>query len=117
MENVLLVIHLFLALAIIGLVLLQRSEGGALGIGGEDPQTVVATFNGRQLPTETNLRSAISSIDLATAVFDTPVDVWNGPIQAANGQWIIVRATEDIPGETTPLEDGASRIFRCRRSP
>ncbi len=34
MENVLLVIHLFLALAIIGLVLLQRSEGGGLGIGG-----------------------------------------------------------------------------------
>ena len=34
MENVVLVIHLFLALGIIGLVLLQRSEGGALGIGG-----------------------------------------------------------------------------------
>ncbi len=34
MEQVLLVIHLFLALAIIGLVLLQRSEGGGLGIGG-----------------------------------------------------------------------------------
>ena len=34
MENVILVIHLFLALAIIGLVLLQRSEGGGLGIGG-----------------------------------------------------------------------------------
>jgi preprotein translocase subunit SecG len=34
MENVVLVIHLFLALAIIGLVLIQRSEGGGLGIGG-----------------------------------------------------------------------------------
>ena len=34
MENVILVIHLLLALAIIGLVLLQRSEGGGLGIGG-----------------------------------------------------------------------------------
>lgn len=34
METVLLVIHLILALAIIGLVLLQRSEGGGLGIGG-----------------------------------------------------------------------------------
>lgn len=84
----------------------------ALGrlLGGEDPQAVVATFNGRQLPIETNLRSAISSIDLATAVFDTPVDVWNGPIQAANGQWIIVRTTADIPGETTPLEDVADTL-------
>lgn len=34
MESVLLIIHLFLALAIIGFVLLQRSEGGGLGIGG-----------------------------------------------------------------------------------
>ncbi len=34
MESVVLVIHLILALAIIGLVLLQRSEGGGLGIGG-----------------------------------------------------------------------------------
>ena len=32
--EVVLIIHLFLALAIIGLVLLQRSEGGGLGIGG-----------------------------------------------------------------------------------
>ena len=34
MESVVLVIHLILALLIIGLVLLQRSEGGGLGIGG-----------------------------------------------------------------------------------
>jgi len=34
METVILVIHLLLALGIIGLVLLQRSEGGGLGIGG-----------------------------------------------------------------------------------
>ncbi|MEM6780984.1 MAG: preprotein translocase subunit SecG [Pseudomonadota bacterium] len=34
MEEVILVIHLILALAIIGLVLLQKSEGGGLGIGG-----------------------------------------------------------------------------------
>ncbi|KIT17683.1 preprotein translocase subunit SecG [Jannaschia aquimarina] len=34
MENVLLVIHLILALCLIGIVLLQRSEGGGLGIGG-----------------------------------------------------------------------------------
>ena len=34
MTTVLIVIHLMVVLAIIGLVLLQRSEGGALGIGG-----------------------------------------------------------------------------------
>ncbi len=34
MSSVLLVIHLMLAMAMIGVVLLQRSEGGGLGIGG-----------------------------------------------------------------------------------
>jgi preprotein translocase subunit SecG len=34
MIDVLLIVHLLLALAMIGVVLLQRSEGGALGIGG-----------------------------------------------------------------------------------
>jgi preprotein translocase subunit SecG len=34
MTEVLLVVHLLLALALIGVVLMQRSEGGALGIGG-----------------------------------------------------------------------------------
>ncbi|MFO1183988.1 MAG: preprotein translocase subunit SecG [Bauldia sp.] len=34
METVLIVIHLMVVIALVGVVLLQRSEGGALGIGG-----------------------------------------------------------------------------------
>lgn len=34
MQTILLVVHLIIAIALIGVVLLQRSEGGALGIGG-----------------------------------------------------------------------------------
>ena len=34
MENVVLIVHLILALALVGVVLLQRSEGGGLGMGG-----------------------------------------------------------------------------------
>lgn len=34
MQSVLLAVHLIVAVALIGLVMLQRSEGGALGIGG-----------------------------------------------------------------------------------
>ncbi|MCE2510319.1 MAG: preprotein translocase subunit SecG [Alphaproteobacteria bacterium] len=34
MTTILLVIHLLLAIALVGMVLLQRSEGGGLGIGG-----------------------------------------------------------------------------------
>ncbi len=32
--NVLLVVHILIALALVGVVLIQRSEGGGLGIGG-----------------------------------------------------------------------------------
>ena len=34
MSNIVLIIHLIIALFLIGVVLLQRSEGGALGMGG-----------------------------------------------------------------------------------
>lgn len=34
MQNVVLIIHLLLALSLIGVVLIQRSEGGGLGMGG-----------------------------------------------------------------------------------
>ena len=36
MQNVILIVHLLLALVLIGVVLLQRSEGGGRGIGGGD---------------------------------------------------------------------------------
>ncbi len=34
MATVVLVIHLFIAIALVGVILIQRSEGGGLGIGG-----------------------------------------------------------------------------------
>ena len=34
MENVILIIHLLLSVSLVGVVLLQRSEGGGLGMGG-----------------------------------------------------------------------------------
>ena len=34
MQSVLIVIHLLIVVALVGVVLLQRSEGGALGVGG-----------------------------------------------------------------------------------
>ena len=43
MENVVLIIHLLLALALIGVVLLQRSEGGGLGAMGGGSSGAVST--------------------------------------------------------------------------
>jgi preprotein translocase subunit SecG len=42
MENVVLTVHLILALLLIGVVLLQRSEGGGLGMGGGNNGTMAA---------------------------------------------------------------------------
>ena len=45
MTTVLLIIHLFVTLALIGVVLIQRSEGGGLGIGSS--QGMGAFMSGR----------------------------------------------------------------------
>ena len=46
MEHVILVIHLLLAIGLVGVVLLQRSEGGGLGIGGGGGMGGLATAKG-----------------------------------------------------------------------
>ena len=46
MTTVLLVLHFFVALALIGVVLLQRSEGGGLGIGSSQGMGAFMTGRG-----------------------------------------------------------------------
>ena len=53
METVVLVIHPLLALSLIGVVLLQRSEGGGLGIGGGGGGTMSGRSAGTALGTLT----------------------------------------------------------------
>ena len=49
MITVILVIHVFIAVALIGSILIQRSEGGALGMGGGSMGGLM-TGTGRALP-------------------------------------------------------------------
>ena len=49
MENVILTIHLLIALILIGIVLLQRSEGGGLGIGGGGGNATTGRASGNAL--------------------------------------------------------------------
>jgi preprotein translocase subunit SecG len=46
MSTVLLIVHLFVTLALIGVVLLQRSEGGGLGIGSSQGMGAFMTGRG-----------------------------------------------------------------------
>ncbi|WP_422363022.1 preprotein translocase subunit SecG [Pyruvatibacter mobilis] len=65
MENILLVIHTLVAIALVGVVLLQRSEGGALGIGGGGGGAGGGMFSSR---TAANLLTRATAI-LATVFF------------------------------------------------
>ncbi len=68
MINVLLVIHLLIALAMVGLILLQRSEGGALGIGGSGSGLMTGRAAGNLLTRATGILAAgffVTSLGLA----------------------------------------------------
>ncbi|GLQ07224.1 preprotein translocase subunit SecG [Sneathiella chinensis] len=85
METILLVIHVLIAIFLIGVVLLQRSEGGALGIGGGGGGGVMTGRGAANLLTRTTAILAaafmVTSIILAilsgshsapTSILDTP---------------------------------------------
>lgn len=67
MATVLLVIHLMVCAALVGLVLLQRSEGGALGIGGSGGSGGFMTGRGTA-----NLLTRITAL-LAATFFVTSI--------------------------------------------
>jgi len=92
MTTVLLIIHLFVTIALIGVVLIQRSEGGGLGIGGS--QGMGAFMSGRgtaNLLTRTTaiLATVFMALSLSLALMNrgtsgagghSILDLGNGPV-------------------------------------
>ena len=73
MENIILVVHLILAICLIGVVLLQRSEGGGLGMGGGG-----GVMSGRQAATALGkLTWAFAIAFLATSITLTIIAAQN----------------------------------------
>jgi preprotein translocase subunit SecG len=62
MQNVLLVVHLIIALVLIGAVMMQRSEGGALGIGGGGPGGSGSLFSSRGVGNTLTRATAILAV-------------------------------------------------------
>ncbi|MFC4270370.1 preprotein translocase subunit SecG [Sneathiella chungangensis] len=92
METVLLVIHIMIAVFLIGVVLLQRSEGGALGIGGGGGAMTSRGAANLLTRTTAGLATAfmLTSILLAivsgthsepTSILDTPATTTDSPEQ------------------------------------
>ena len=96
MENVVLTIHLILALMLIGLVLMQRSEGGGLGIGGGGNAT-----SGRGATT------ALAKITwvLAAAFISTSIALTIIAAAKADGSSVIDQIGGTVPAAEVPAVD------------
>ena len=98
MTTVLIVIHLMVVVAMIGLVLLQRSEGGALGIGGGGGSGAFMTGRGAANML-TRYTAGLAVAFFATSILLTLFSRWeSGPVdifQSLPDQ--PAAATEEVP--------------------
>ena len=108
MTTVLLVIHIMIALALIAVVLLQRSEGGALGIGGGGGGFMTGRSAGNALTKTTAVLAAAFfatslSLTLIARNTSTPTSIFNQagtPVQGGGGS---------LPGLVLPSAPPSSR--------
>lgn len=66
MENVVLIIHLIVSAALVGIILLQRSEGGGIGVGGGGNMGAVAPRAQADILTKTT--GWLAAIFIATSL-------------------------------------------------
>ncbi len=99
MMNLLLVVHLFITVALVGMVLLQRSEGGVLGMGG-----------GGGFMTTRGSASAMTraTVVLAIAFFGTSIglSILAGTLRGGTGSTFDSAPVEQSP-ITLPAEEPA----------
>ncbi len=103
MQTVLLVVHLIVAVALIGLVMLQRSEGGALGIGGGSGNLFSSRGVGNTL---TRATAILAACFFATSVALTMLA--NRHTTSSITDQIGAGQTAPAAGGTTPPTDGAA---------
>ncbi len=92
MTAIILMIHLFLAIALVVAVLLQRSEGGALGIGGGTMGGLMTTRGSANLLTRATgvIASGFIVTSLLLAILAAgdrkPTSIMDQPVPAAPGE-------------------------------
>ncbi|RWM83386.1 MAG: preprotein translocase subunit SecG [Mesorhizobium sp.] len=102
METVLIVVHLMVVLALVGVVLLQRSEGGGLGIGGGSGfMTARGAANALTRATAI-LAAAFFATSLTLSIVarygERPIDILDR-VPATNGAGGVLN---QLPGTTAP---------------
>jgi len=112
MQTVLIVIHLMIVLALVGIVLIQRSEGGGLGVGGGSG-LMSARGAANALTRTTGILAAaffITSLSLGVLArySDSPTDILDRiPTQTdGSGSGVL----DQLGGAATPAADAAGDI-------
>jgi preprotein translocase subunit SecG len=107
METILIVIHLIVVIALVGVVLLQKSEGGGLDIGGGSG-FMTARGAANTLTRATAILGTIFfvtslSLSLLARYGEKPIDILDrvpAPITQQNGNGVL----DQLPGTTTPAK-------------
>ena len=110
MQTVLIVIHLMVVLALVGVVLLQRSEGGGLGIGGGSG-FMTARGAANALTRATAILAAaffVTSLTLSIIARygEKPIDILDRVPATSDGAGKGV--LNQLPGTTTPAPAGST---------
>ncbi len=103
MENIILAIHLIIALVLIGAILLQRSEGGALGIGGSGGGGGGNLFSARGVGSGLTRLTAI----LAVCFFVTSITLTILATRAGTNKSVF-EGQPATTGETAPATGGST---------
>lgn len=104
MQQVLIIIHLIIVLALVGVVLLQRSEGGGLGLGGGGGSGGVSGFmTGRgQANALTRATAILAALFFATSLLLSVLASQN------RGGGSIFQSNPAAPAQTAPSAPGAA---------
>ena len=113
MQTVLLVIHLLIAIALVGSVLLQKSEGGALGMGGGGMSGFMTGRSTANLLTRTTailaalfFATSVALVLLATHRGSTG-SLMEGPLDSGPAAPVPSMPTPAPPAETPPAQPTA----------
>ena len=120
MTTVLLVIHIMIALALIAVVLLQRSEGGALGIGGGGGGFMTGRSAGNALTKTTAVLAAAFfatslSLTLIARNTSTPTSIFNQAGDSGSGRGRVASRPRASVGASSAWELRQRQQLQPRR--
>ena len=109
MQHVVIVIHLMLVLALIGVVLLQRSEGGGLGIGGGGGSGFMTSRGSANLLTRAT--AVLAGLFFVTSlVLSILAGLNRKPTSIIPGSGT-TRSAPTVPGAPPPLNSGGGGLL------